>query len=431
MCDSVVATGPHTASGLTLFGKNSDRKAGECQPFVQFSQAQHPPGSDVRCTHISIPQVRETFRVMGHSPWWVWGFEHGVNQYGLVIGNQAVFSRQIVEERPGLIGMDLVRLALERSRNREEAVDCISSLLETYGQGGSAFAPGGAGYHNSFNIADSSGAVFMETSGRHWVVRDVELDGLSNHLCSGSDWDRISEGLETFAREEGFWEEDGPVHVERALRNPHIPLRLSDGRLRRSRELLATADGSLDIGRIQSLLRDHGEGYAVPPVGATLEDDHFFHICVHTDPPGPTTASMVASIPNDLSKPWPVWVSFAVPCGGVFLPVYLDGTIPAALARGSECVEDGADSLWWKFTNLERAASKDLAKSIPFLREAWKPFEEQVECDRVEAEEEAVSLTASGDLHGASLRLSRFMEATAASAARCADEFASKLNADA
>ena len=110
MCDSVVATGPHTVSGATLFGKNSDRKEGECQPFVQHAAAYHPRGGRVRCTHIEIPQVAETYRVMGHSPWWVWGFEHGINEHGLAIGNQTVFSKEPVEEAEGLIGMDLVRL---------------------------------------------------------------------------------------------------------------------------------------------------------------------------------------------------------------------------------------------------------------------------------------------------------------------------------
>jgi len=79
MCDSLVAVASETAVGCTLFAKNSDRKAEECQPFVQFPASTHPPGSTVRCTHIEIPQVAETYRVMGHSPWWIFGFEHGVN----------------------------------------------------------------------------------------------------------------------------------------------------------------------------------------------------------------------------------------------------------------------------------------------------------------------------------------------------------------
>ena len=59
---------------------------------------------------------------MGHSPWWVWGFEHGVNEHAVAIGNHSVFSNEPLEEGPGLIGMDLVRLGLERGRDAREAL---------------------------------------------------------------------------------------------------------------------------------------------------------------------------------------------------------------------------------------------------------------------------------------------------------------------
>ncbi|UCE87824.1 MAG: secernin-3, partial [Deltaproteobacteria bacterium] len=123
MCDAIVATAPETAAGITLFAKNSDRKPGEAQPFRQFPAASHPPGATVRCTHIEIPQLAETHRVMGHAPYWVWGFEHGVNEHRVAIGNLTVFAREPVEAEPGLIGMDLVRLGLERGRSARAALE--------------------------------------------------------------------------------------------------------------------------------------------------------------------------------------------------------------------------------------------------------------------------------------------------------------------
>ncbi len=167
MCDSLVALGGDTTSGQTLFAKNSDRKPGECQPFLQFAEAHHPPGAKVACTHIEIPQVAETYRVMGHSPWWVWGFEHGVNEHGVAIGNHTVFSKEPLERRPGLIGMDLVRLGLERGRDAREALEVIATLIESHGQAGDAVAPGAGGYHNSFLLADPREAWILEASNRH------------------------------------------------------------------------------------------------------------------------------------------------------------------------------------------------------------------------------------------------------------------------
>ncbi|HIL99756.1 MAG TPA: hypothetical protein EYG46_02015 [Myxococcales bacterium] len=133
-----------------------------------------------------------------------WGGEHGVNEHGLVIGNQAVFSNEIVERRAGLIVMDLLRLALEHTRNRNEAIVCIASRLDAHGQGGASFGPDVAQDHNSFNIADPHGAGFMKTLDRHWVVREVERDSLSNHIGTGTDWDKCSSGLESFSRSEGY-----------------------------------------------------------------------------------------------------------------------------------------------------------------------------------------------------------------------------------
>lgn len=209
MCDSVVIASGSTTSGGSLFAKNSDRHAGECQPFVQHPAVRYPRAAEVRCTHIVIPQVAESYRVMGHSPWWVWGFEHGVNEYGLAIGNQSVFSREPVEEKPGLIGMDLVRLGLERGRTAREALEVIAGLLESHGQGGSGFGRGEAGYHNSFSLVDPTEAWLLETSGRRWAGRRVDDSSLSNHICLGSDWSIGSRDLESFARTEGWWTSDG------------------------------------------------------------------------------------------------------------------------------------------------------------------------------------------------------------------------------
>ncbi len=180
MCDCLVASGVQARGGVTVFAKNSDRPEHECQPFVQHAAACHAPGSRVRCTHVEIAQVAETYAVMGHSPWWVWGFEHGVNEHALAIGNLTVFSKEEIEARPGLIGMDLVRLGLERGRNAREALELIAALIETHGQGGSAFAPEAAGYHNAFVLADPHEAWLLQTSNRRWAARRTRRDALSN-----------------------------------------------------------------------------------------------------------------------------------------------------------------------------------------------------------------------------------------------------------
>jgi dipeptidase len=414
MCDSLVATGSHTRSGATLFAKNSDRSLGECQPLLQFPAAVHPRGAKLRCTHIEIPQVAETYRVMGHSPWWVWGFEHGVNEHGIAIGNQTVFSNEPVEEAAGLIGMDLVRLGLERGRDAREALEAIASLLESYGQGGPAFAPEAAGYHNSFMIAGPEEAWVMETTGRRWAARQVELDALTNHITIGSNWGIGSRDLESFARREGWWQDKGRVNVSKCYRNRAVPGWISEGRLRRSRELLAAGSGALDGTYLQRALRDHLDGGPAPPAGATPEDERYFTLCMHSEPVGTTTASLVASLPKDRLTPWPVWVSFASPCTGIFLPVYLDGVIPASLSRGGASA--AADSAWWAFHELQQAASTDFARFTPLLRREWWNLEEKIDLERRAVESSARLAAVSGDDDEVGRVLTEFMARSAAEA---------------
>src|SRR5437016_3916116 len=48
-CDTMVALGPTTAGGHTLFAKNSDRPADECQPLVLQERRSHAPGAVAAC----------------------------------------------------------------------------------------------------------------------------------------------------------------------------------------------------------------------------------------------------------------------------------------------------------------------------------------------------------------------------------------------
>jgi secernin len=425
MCDSLVAAAAETADGVALFAKNSDRKAGESQPFLQFPETMHPPRSVARCTYLQIPQVAETYRVMGHSPWWVWGFEQGVNEHGLAIGNQTIFSNEPIEERLGLIGMDLVRLGLERGRDAREALEVIAALIETHGQGGPALAPDAAGYHNSFLLADPREAWLLETSNRRWAARRVRLGSASNHYSLGSDWEIGSRDLESFARSEGWWRGAGRIDVAAAYRNRNVPKQLSEGRKRRSEALLLAGRGRHDAESMQGILRDHLEGGAAWHPGATPAEERFFTLCAHSDPVHWTAASLVAPLPEDRSAPWPVWISFGTPCTGIFLPVYLDGVIPAALARGGELPTP--DSAWWVLKSLQDAASADPVRHTPVLREGWVDLEERIEAERVRAEAAARRSIAAGDRDHAAEIVSEFMASSVEEALKRAEALRARI----
>jgi secernin len=126
MCDTIVALPGATATGGILFGKNSDRERNEAQAVEFFPRMTHTEGATIACTYISIPQVRHTNGVLLCRPFWIWGAEMGANEHGVTIGNEAVHARIAPQEEPALIGMDLLRLGLERAASAAEAVEVIT-----------------------------------------------------------------------------------------------------------------------------------------------------------------------------------------------------------------------------------------------------------------------------------------------------------------
>lgn len=412
MCDSLVARGARTADGATLFAKNSDRRGREAQPFLQFPGAYHPRGSRVRCTHIEIDQVAETYRVMGHSPEWCWGFEHGVNEHGVAIGNHATWSREPLEREPGLIGMDLVRLGLERGRDAREALEVIASLLETHGQGGPSFGlEGDDGYQNSFIIADGRAAWLLETTARGWAARSADGAGATNALTLGREWQIGSRHLEKDAAGQGFWQSDTRLDFRAAYAPEGWPEFLT--RRRRQASARALTGPPLTLAAVKAWLCDHGELDGPPECTRPVEDPDRYSVCMHADPMSMTTASLAVRLPEEVGRrPWPVWISFATPCVGTFLPVYLDGTIPARLARCGEDRRDGP-SAWEAMRRLQEQATPTFPESLGRIRAGWSELERTLELDRLRIEQEAAGRFATGAYDDGERILTQFMRDSA------------------
>ena len=377
-CDSLVALGSATADGAVLFAKNSDRPANECQPLLQLPRRAHAVGSALRCTYIEIPQVAETCRLIGSRPFWCWGFEHGLNEHGVAIGNHTVYSKEYLEGK-GLIGMDLVRLGLERGRSAEHAVEVITALLEAHGQGGSGYFDKDWPYHNSFLVADRSGAFILETSDRHWAVRRVEdVGSVSNHLSIGADWDALSDGVIEDAIAQGWWREERDERFDfaAAFRDTSVVREsASSGRHQRTCALLEAGKGRINVAALKAALRDH-YGRLGPPVDLSYADPHYLSICMHAEPVGTTTASIIAHIPTAAGEPLTYWASLGSACLGAFIPLYVDADIPAALSRGGEHPSD--DSPWWQAKRILTLVEADWPARAPRVRQELHQFEVQV-----------------------------------------------------
>jgi len=368
MCDTFVALGNTTRDGAVIFGKNSDRDPNEAHELVLIPHAKHEVNDQVDCTYIQIPQVAETFAVLLAKPFWIWGAEMGANEKGVVIGNEAVFTKVPYDKEPGLIGMDFLRLALERAATADEALDVIIALLETYGQGGNCGFSHQMYYHNGFLIADRETAWVLETAGKHWAAEKVhDIRSISNVISIGSYWDRASADLVSHALTKGWCKDEKDFDFSQCY-SDLIYTKFADGHHRACRtvDLLRENLGNIDEVLAMKILRDHG-----PAADEDWEPGKRLvgaEVCMHASF-GPvrgsqTTGSMVSHLANDGDTHWLTGTS--APCTSIFKPIWFDSGLPDMGKSPAGKYDEAA--LWWRHENLHREILRDYATRIKVVQ---------------------------------------------------------------
>ncbi len=416
MCDTFVALPDHNASGNLIFGKNSDREPNEAQSIVRL------PGRDtdeslVRCTFIEIPQVARTLEVILSKPFQMWGAEMGVNEHGVVIGNEAVFTKiKFEKSNLGLTGMDLVRLALERCSTAKQALRTITELLKTYGQD----ACGGHHnenffYHNSFLIADTRSAWVLETAGRHWVAERVEgFRSISNGLTIESNYDMISEDAIDFAIQAG-WAKSRETFSFRRAYSDWLYTKASKCRRRQRR--------STKLGQSKAQLFDVPEAIEILS-SHDCDDEHFdpcksssASICMHatgTTNPSQTNGSMIAEIRQD--APSTVWLTgTSMPCLSVYMPFFFadsdthEHPLSASQWNSPSGKVDG--SFWWQAERLHRHVCRDYRNRAHACKEFRHQTQQQFLQDEQRLSQTRADLAARRTLsHSAVGQISDFIE---------------------
>jgi len=366
MCDTFIALPETTIDGSVIFAKNSDREANEAQSLEYHTQQTYPKNSKVKCTYIEIPQVEKTYGVLLSRPFWMWGAEMGVNEQGVVIGNEAVFTKLKVTKSSVLTGMDLLRLALERSDSAAKAKKIIINLLGMYGQGGiCGYQDKGMFYHNSFIIADKNEAWVLETAGEFWVTKKVKnYYAISNGLTIGENFDDIHSGAEIFARKKGWVK--GKFHFANAF-SDFLFTTFSACKTRKGRadELLKNSNKRIDITSAIAHLRDHNSNYFIsskPLLGNT--------ICAHagnsiTRNASQTTGSMIIHL--RAGEDPVIWVTAtSAPCISMFKPVWFDKKVIPDLGKELKGVYN-KNNFWWKHEQLHRLILKDYPQRIRLI----------------------------------------------------------------
>jgi dipeptidase len=357
MCDTIALV---RKDGV-WFAKNSDRDANEAQRLEWVPRAEHPDGAKLKCTWIEIPQVRETNALMISRPYWMWGAEMGCNEHNVVIGNEAVFTKQPYA-KTGLTGMDMVRLALERADTAEKACEVIEAMIAEHGQGG------GCGhenrdftYHNSFIVADPTSAFVLETAGKETAREQV--DGVRT----------ISNGLTI----PGFAEKHSDTLRTRACSalGRHWRTQFLARKTRTERHLF-------------SALRDHGQRYSNPKY--RWINGSMVAPCMHAGgiiKSSQTTASWVTFIPRD-GEPRHWATATAAPCTGLFKPISINH--PLDLGAPEDTADD---SLWWRHEAFHRLVLQD----PEMVRDVFVPERNATEADWVENPVDPTEAFAKGD----------------------------------
>ncbi len=359
MCDTLVVTPDASATGTLLFAKNSDRERNEAHQIVALPAARHAAGSRLDCTWIGIPQIRETRAVLLAKPHWIWGAEMGANDAGVVIGNEALFTRA-APGPDGLLGMDLVRLGLERAGNATQALDVMIDLLERHGQGGLCAVQRDFRYDNGFIVADPSQAWILETVGRQWVTRRVDgCAAISNLPSTGTDFEAASAGAFDEPRRRAWLQRNDPDDFAAAWTDPEPTARSNgQGRCRRAEALMQSASAPLAPTDLLRILRDHGAAPGWRPDDLSRPSTLCMHAALTDWRPSQTTGAMLSVV--DPVRATHFLTGTAAPCLSPFRPSWIDATAsgfePWPTARAD------SNSSFWRHERMHRAA---LGRHLP------------------------------------------------------------------
>lgn len=317
MCDTMVAVGSATKSGHVLFAKSSDREPNEAQVLLRIPRKTYDLSltPKLKTTYIEVDQVEQTNEIVISKPAWMWGCEMGFNEYSVTIGNEAVFTKEKYG-KTSLVGMDMIRLALERTKTAEQATAYIIYLLDKYGQGGNCGYTKKMKYHNSFIIADKDEAYVLETAGKYWVTKKVkDIYAISNGLTIENDFDDCHPDLirDSIARKMCTCRAD--FNFKKSYSDPlYSKFSCCEQRTSLALKILGREKGHITADTMMEALRTHHVGADHPFQKGSMKD-----VCMHAGSlvTSQTTASLVGELKSNSEY---FYTASSLPCISVFKP---------------------------------------------------------------------------------------------------------------
>ena len=398
MCDTMVAF-KESPEQRSFFAKNSDREPEELQivyvstdPVAEFRSQPYiePVEKYINSSLVSLQSVFNKFQhkysAIVARPVWMWGAEMGLNEHGLAIGNEAVFSKERVA-KDGLLGMDILRLALHNNKTAREALDFIVNLIQEYGQGGDGGYRSSLRYHNSFLIKDISEAYVLETSSKKWVAKKVKfLATISNAYTIRSNSDFAAATIADDINFKAKHENKLVTFFSQAEKRQKFSSTYLFDKL---------TDSSLDLKAIQNLLRSHMNTADKPKRGMGS-------ICIHSGRliRSGTTASFIVEY---IGGKHIVWFTGAPhPCVSLFKPLVLTAggkeqsqkaanivvetkekveTVTEGTPKRAHIAEVASAAGAVKYSNYLKELSVKMVKNYDLFLNSVKPLRDEAEAE--------------------------------------------------
>ena len=363
MCDTVVVV---PEKGPVWLAKNSNREPSEAQ-YLECHD-----GVALGAAPEGLPPASGSARLLLSRPAWMWGAEMGVNEHGLAIGNEAVFTRVRVP-KAGYTGMDFQRVALSNCRTADDALEQLIELTERFTQGGvMGHRQRSFRYHSSFAIADATTAWLFETAGPYWAAKRVSgVATISNELTIEDDFDRVHSDAYRYARDRGWVKSASAFQFAGTVSNSFVSP-FTGSRIRRActrRSLTGIREPRPR--NFIAALTDHGD--AEPTTGWRGEAPCSHASWMTTRQAQQTTSSIIARLATSGPTVWATGTSS--PCLSVFKPAPFD---PELLPpRPIQDARFDAREIWWAHERLHRACLADYhARRVTFAEDRER-FQDQ------------------------------------------------------
>ncbi len=360
MCDTLWK---HFDQSSSVFLKNSDRSANEPN-LVVWSEARNGNGP-LNLTYITIDDA-PSFSCILYKPSWTWGAEMGINEKGVAIGNEAVFTRSSEKKVPSIIGMDYIRLGLERGASAKEAMEVIINLLRKHGQGGNCGYDREFYYDNSYLICDAREAYLLETAGYDYAVKKLEGQcNISNRLSLESDYD--------FSTQEGNFAQNNTEGIFSFFSGSSSRKKLGEEHLSRVNEM--------DLSKCLDILRVHEYEQKKAMKRGNLKS-----VCMHAGNINNHSTGSFAVFYKD-EKPYVFATGSSTPCISLFKPIM------AGFESGPLFTDPiNSYAFWLKREKLNRAVFSELINLNDFMAKA-----KAIEASILKKAEELIKKGPTGD----------------------------------